>query len=84
MKTLDFEISQSIETILKAEITKGNRIVESSKGWPEKESTLVILERPFHKKYNLENLEYLEINDPHYWKEQYYDNNNKQTIACRF
>lgn len=84
MKTLDFEISQSIEKILKAEITNGNRIVESSKGWPEKESTLIILERPFHKKYNIENLEYREINDPHYWKEEYYDNNNKQTIACKF
>lgn len=84
MKKLDFEISQLIETILKAEIAQGNRIVESSKGWPEKESTLIILERPFHKKYSIDNLEYREINDPHYWKEEYSDNNNKQTIACRF
>lgn len=84
MKTLDFELSQSIETILKAEIAKGNRIVESSKGWPEKKSSLIILEGPFHKKYSIDNLEYREINDPHYWKEEYYDSNSKQTIASRF
>lgn len=84
MKTLNFPISQSIETILKAEIAQGNRIVESSKGWPEKESTLLILERPFHRKYRINNLEYREINDRHYWKEEYYDNTNKQTIGCGF
>ena len=84
MKALDFEISQSIKAILNSEIAQGNRVVESSKGWPEKESTLIILEKPFHEKYGIDNLEYRDINDPHYWKEEYNDKNNMQTIACRF
>ncbi|CAL2104429.1 conserved protein of unknown function [Tenacibaculum sp. 190130A14a] len=84
MKTLDFKICTSIEIILNAEITKGNKIVESSKGWPEKKSTLIILEKPFHEKYEIDNLEYRCLNDPHYWKEEYLDKSNSQTIACRF
>ena len=84
MKALDFEISHSIKVILNSEIAQGNRVVESSKGWPEKESTLIILEKPFHEKYRIDNLEYRDINDPHYWKEAYNDKNNMQTIACRF
>lgn len=84
MKVLDFKISQSIEAILKAEITHGNKIIESSKGWPEKESTLILLEQPFRKKYSIDKLQFKVLNDPHYWKEEYYDSNNKQTLACRF
>jgi len=84
METLDFDISPLIEKILKSELNRGNSIVESSKGWPERKSTLIILKLPFHKKYTFENIEYKDINDPHYWKEEYYDKDFLQTIACRF
>ena len=84
METLDFEISPLIEKTLKSELNKGNSIAESSKGWPERKSTLIILKLPFLKKYNLENIEYKEINNPHYRKEEYYDKGFSQTIVCRF
>lgn len=84
MTELKFEISQPIEEILNAEIAYGNKIVESSQGWPDKESTLILLEKPFHKTYSTDKLEYRDINDPHYWKEEYIDKSNAQTIACKF
>jgi hypothetical protein len=84
MNSLSFRLSPLIEEILKEEISLGNNIVESSNGWPERESTFILLEKPFRKRYEISNLEYLNLNDPHYWKEEYTDLKYKQTLACRF
>ncbi|WMI66591.1 hypothetical protein RBH94_05370 [Aestuariibaculum sp. YM273] len=84
MKELNFEITPSIAEILNAELNLGNSIVEINKGWPEKDSVLIILEKPFHKNYKIPDLIFLSINDPHYWKEEYTHKIAKQSIACRF
>ncbi|WP_299162063.1 hypothetical protein [uncultured Tenacibaculum sp.] len=84
MKDLNIEINPTIEIILKHEIKYGNSISEISKGWQKKNSILIILEKPFSKKYTIEGLEYRHINDPHYWKEEYSDKMSMQTIACKF
>ena len=81
---LKYEISPSIETLLKAEIKTGNEVAEISKGWPKQNSVLIIMKKPFIKKYTIEGLEYRDVNDPHYWKEDYFDKTSLQTIACRF
>ena len=84
MSTPNFKVSSQIEIIINQETRLGNRIIESSKGWQNEESTLIILEKPFNKRYNISNLKYRYLNDPHYWKEEYEDKENMQTLACRF
>lgn len=84
MNHLNFEVSPSIKLILEQELALGNTIIETNEGWPKEKSTFILLKNPFHKKYSLLNLKFRELNDPHYWKEEYQDEDNLQTIACRF
>jgi len=77
-------LSQSLKEILTAEIIYGNKVIETSECWPKANSIIIFLEKPFHKIYSLYNIEFKEINDPHYWKSEYYDNLSEQILACRF
>ncbi|MFY0629495.1 MAG: hypothetical protein JXR05_03880 [Flavobacteriaceae bacterium] len=79
-----YTLSPLIEIILKQEINFNNKIVEIDKWDPNKEHVFIMLEKPFKKKYHIEGLKYLNVNDPHYWKEEYQDPNFQQTIACKF
>ncbi|WP_299123197.1 hypothetical protein [uncultured Tenacibaculum sp.] len=81
---LKYEISPSIVTLLKAEIKTGNEVAEISKGWPKQNSVLIIMKKPFIKKYTINGLKYRHVNAPHYWKEEYSNETSMQTIACRF
>ncbi|WP_051224159.1 hypothetical protein [Flavobacterium tegetincola] len=76
--------SATLKRILDKEITLGNKIVETSEGWPHANSIMVFLEKPFFQKYQLEKIEYRHINDPHYWKEEYFDGELNHTLACKF
>ena len=53
-------------------------------GWPQNNSIIVFLKNPFIKLYNIEDIEYRYIGDPHYWKEQYFDSKKNHTLACNF
>ena len=70
--------------ILNNEISLGNTIAETSKGWPKKESVIIILKLPFFQGYKVEALAYKEINDVHYWKAEYFDSNTNHILACKF
>lgn len=76
--------SSLFKEILIIEIALGNEIVETSRGWPREESIVIILKKPFKKKYEFRNLEYKFVNAPHYWKEEYYDIINQHILACKF
>jgi len=76
--------SSILTKILNQELEFGNEIVETSKGWPEENTIIVFLKKPFIKEYNLENTEYRNINDPHYWKAEYFDLSTKHVLVCRF
>ncbi|WP_353779362.1 hypothetical protein [Winogradskyella sp. 3972H.M.0a.05] len=84
MRNLNFDISPEIEKILNSEIDNGNSIFESNMEYPDKGFVLIIMNKPFYKKYSVKKLEYRSLNDPHYWKEEYHDKALKQTIACKF
>jgi len=78
------KFSGSLKTILDKELENGNEIVETSNGWPNENSIIAFLKRPFILTYKSEPVEYRELNDPHYWKAEYYDKNKNHLLVCRF
>lgn len=80
----NIQVSPAIKKILEKELKGGNTIAETSKGWSSENSLLIILQNPFQKRYRWTGLEYTHVNDPHYWKEEYLDKKNSQTLACKF
>jgi hypothetical protein len=75
-----------LKEILDAELEAGNAIIESWCGdWPVGVS-VVFLKESFKTaiQKNLENIEFRNINDPHYWKAEYKDKINKQMLICGF
>jgi len=75
--------SEAIRSICRKELKKGNRLVETSEGWPAEGITLW-LKSDFHSDYSSESLEFRNLNDPHYWKDEYRDLNSGDIIACKF
>lgn len=76
--------SEQLKKILDKEIELGNSIVETSDSWPDANSIIVFLEKPFYKNYQIEKIEYNHINDLHYWKAEYFDSALNHTLACKF
>ena len=82
-----YKLSDELEKILYNELKSGNTIREISVGgFEDKEHLFIFLNKPFIEKVikDTKNTKYIEINDPHYWKAEYTDIKNKQTIACPF
>lgn len=83
------ELSNAMKEILDNELKCGNKIKEIYKGrftnTPD-DSIFIFLEYPFKAeiKNDLESVVYRNINDRHYWKAEYNDKVNNQTIACPF
>ena len=77
-------LSSPLKEILNTELILGNSVIETSIGWPGAKSLIIFLEKPFHRIYNVPNIDFTEINDPHYWKSQYFDSQNGQILACCF
>lgn len=76
--------SSRLTEILNQEVKLGNEIVETSKGWPDEKTIIIFLKKPFINEYQLENVEYRNIDDPHYWKAEYVDHSTKHVLACKF
>jgi hypothetical protein len=76
--------SLTLTKILKQEVELGNEIAETSKGWPDERTIIIFLKRPFKDSYIFENVEYRNVDDPHYWKAEYFDHTTKHVLACRF
>jgi len=75
--------SSELNRIFENEIKNGNVISEETDFFPNCKK-LVILRKRFSKKYNLnQNLQYQEINDPHYWYAEYRTSNNIECLACK-
>ena len=76
-----------LKEILDAELKSGNIITEAWHGdWPYAGISLVSLRDPFKTpiQRNLENIDFRNVNDIHYWKAEYFDQANKQMLICRF
>ena len=80
-----YKLSNELEKILYSELKAGNTIREISVGgFGDEKHLYIFLNKTFINKKNYNNIKYIEINDPHYWKAEYTDIKNKQTIACSF
>lgn len=68
--------------ILDAELAAGNRVAGTmDNGWGK----IVVLDQDFKLAHNPESrVEFIEVNDPHYWKAQYSVKELEQHIACKF
>ncbi|WP_300753690.1 hypothetical protein [uncultured Brachyspira sp.] len=79
------KLNNELEKILYSELKAGNKIREISVGgFGDEDHLFIFLSRPFTSKIEVYTVKYTEINDPHYWKSEYTDLLNKQTIACYF
>ena len=73
-----------LQSILDAELARGNKVIEVA-DWPPKCHLLVILALPFQRSYlPLEDVEYQDVNDTHYWKAEYRYRGGLQCLACKF
>ena len=80
------QFDQNLSSILNNELRAGNKIAEVWSGWPHRESIFVILEKPFMVQHqgHFRNIEFKEINDPHFWKSEYVNTDTQHCLACRF
>lgn len=78
------QLSPVLSRILLEEIGRGNRVVETASGWPEPRTILVFLEKPFTGDYRQCPLVYNDVDDPHYWKAEYLDEQSGHILACKF
>ncbi len=83
------KLSAEMKEILEKELEAGNEIVETYQGGftnVSAEHIFIFLKYPFKTKIqnNLNGIIYKEINDRHYWKAEYTDEKNHQTLACNF
>lgn len=88
-KRLIDKLSIEMKEILEKELEAGNEIIETSQGGFTNASTeqiFIFLKYPFKTKIqkNLNGIIYKEINDRHFWKAEYTDDKNHQTLACNF
>jgi hypothetical protein len=79
-----------LKTILELELKAGNKIAETYESkdskFPMPNATMIFLKQSFKTpvQKNLENIEFRDINDPHYWKAEYFDKENIQFLCCGF
>lgn len=75
-----------LKELLELELAAGNRIADSGAGWPEKDSVLLLLERPFLARPALlpAGVVFREVNDPHWWLAEYGSEKPVQILGCRF
>ena len=83
------KLSANLYAILQDEIAAGNEVCETSTGGFSNcldNHLFVWLKYPFKTpiRNNLPGIVYRNIDDRHYWKAEYDDTENHQTLACKF
>ena len=78
-------LSGPIKEILAFEIAAGNQVIQASDDWPTQNANIV-LENKFARDYRplYPHLKYTFDNDPHYWRDAYFDQENQEFIAVKF
>ncbi|QQB73155.1 hypothetical protein I6H56_07460 [Fusobacterium canifelinum] len=80
-------MTSELNKILNKELKSGNKIKEIWKGkWGKENILFILLEKPFKTtvQKNLKEISFNNINDRHYWKDEYYDKKNHILLACSF
>jgi len=81
------KLSGELREILELELEAGNTIRETWEGrWPYEGVVVVSLSRPFLSpiRRSSPNLEFRDVDDPHYWKAEYYSAAANQMLLCGF
>jgi hypothetical protein len=75
-----------LQALLNAELAAGNAVVEYRTGLYAADAVLVLLAKAFRARPRdlPAGVEYREVNDPHWWKAEYFRTATKHCIACRF
>lgn len=79
-----------LKEILESELKAGNKIVETYESkdgaFPMPNATMIFLGSPFKAaiQRDLPGVVFNEINDPHYWKSEYFDEASRQFLCCKF
>ncbi len=77
-------LSPDLMAVLNEEIAMGNQVVEVS-AWPPLCRLFVMLEKPFHRRYETgATIVHTVLNDSHYWREDYSTLDKSECLACRF
>lgn len=74
--------SDELNMIFQAELEKGNEVVEET-SWPPKCKKLVILKNRFQISYEIDNVDYRKIQDPHYWDSEYSTYDKTEYLVCK-
>jgi len=80
-------LCQELRPLLDAELTAGNRVAETWRGdFPYPHCLFVMLERPFLVKAEPlpGGVEFVAVDDPHYWKSEYLCPRTNHALACRY
>ena len=80
------ELCQELRPLLDSELAAGNTIVETWKGWPQKESLYIMLAVPFSIRQDSlpPAVRFVAVDDPHYWKSELVCDRTHHALACRF
>jgi RimJ/RimL family protein N-acetyltransferase len=80
------DLSPDLKPFLDAELAAGNEIGDCTRGWPEKDSVIVALRKPFRLPTGAlpPNVEYREVNDTHWWKAEYATRKPIHLLTCGF
>lgn len=76
-----------LKVVLANELAAGNEIRHSWRNdWPVKNAKVIFLRKPFLTpiQKDLEGISFADINDPHYWKAEYYDVKHNEMLLCGF
>ena len=79
-------LNPALRSLLEAELSLGNSVVETAEDWPQPGSIFVMVGRPFLARESLAPVGVLhrELHDPHYWKEEYVHEASAHVLACRY
>lgn len=79
-------LCSELRPFLLSECLSGNWIAEVWGGWPHQDSLYIMLGKPFHQSHTSlpAGLEFVAVNDPHYWLSEITCELTHHTLACRF
>jgi hypothetical protein len=83
---LTARLCPELRALLDAELAAGNKVAECGIGVNGSTAPLVLLASPFRARPDAlpVGVEYREVNDPHWWKAEYFHTPTKHCLACRF
>ena len=80
------DLCPELRALVAAELAAGNAVIECRPGLYGPEALLVLLDGPFRcaPATPPSGVEFREINDPHWWKAEYFHVATKDAVAARY